>query len=200
MDMTIFAVLTSRKRKAPEAPENPVKTFNHHYRKRVCAILSSLACDSATSDTKIISRDGKQCQVHRFILAKASPVFGRMFQTEMLEKNSGVIKCADLSGDCIQFLMNFIYTGKLPERVDVWTNPEALWELTYAAEKYQLESLVGFLNENLADFVKAEEAPKFLHLANKIGLKKAEVGLYEVIKNSTANPQAFLKLAASMKD
>lgn len=199
IEFTIYSVMPTKKRSLSESAETRVQGFKKSCKERSWTLLSSLVGDAATSDVTIISKDDKRFPAHRIILAKASPVFEKMFQTDMLEKKSGVIKCDDLTGRCVQLLMNFIYTGNLPDKLEDWTQTDILLEFIYAAGKYQLEGLLTFLDESLGTLVKVEDAPKFLSLANKLSLKKAQKDLYEgVVKLSTSGPDRFFEVFNAM--
>lgn len=197
--LTIYSVMAPKAR-VPDPVETHIKAFQEICHERVWKLLSSLVGDTTTSDATVISKDNKEFPVHRMILAKASPVFERMFLTDMLEKESGVIRCPDISGACIQVLMSFIYTGRFSENKEEWTQPDVLWELTYAAGKYQLDLLLDFFDNILGVLVKPEDAPKFLSLANKLELKKAQKELHDVvIQLSSSSPEMFFEVVNAMQ-
>lgn len=137
-------------------------------------ITASLEGDQGTSDVTIISEDGVNFFCHRCVLSKRSPVFAAMFRANMKEKESGIVRCSDLSGKCLGIFIHFIYTGDLSEE---WTQRDVIGELTYAADKYQQVELLQFLDETLARMCKAEDAPQLLFMANQFNLKKAQVEL-----------------------
>jgi hypothetical protein len=47
-------------------------------------------------------------KVHKCILGCRSPVFGAMFEHEMLEKNSNEIKIEDMKGKVIEAMLRFM--------------------------------------------------------------------------------------------
>ena len=79
---------------------------------------------------------------HKAILSARSPVFGRMFASEMTEKKDKHVEIKELSGGVavVKEMLAFIYTGSCSVTKE---NPdlELTADLLKAAERYQLESL-----------------------------------------------------------
>lgn len=158
-------------------------------------LLAHAEGDATTADANIVSKDGMSYPAHRMILSGRSPVFRTMFQTTMKETISGVIECEDISGKCLKVLLHFLYTGKLAE---AWKDADVLWELTYAAEKYQVKDLLDFLDANMGAMCRPQEAPTFLILANKFSLKNAEKDLFDFIKKSATKADDFVATMESL--
>ena len=56
----------------------------------------------------------------------------------MREAKTGVVVLQDIEGKTMEKLLEFIYTGKIEEMDD------QLERLLYAADKYEVQDLVGF--------------------------------------------------------
>lgn len=158
--------------------------------------FADLEGDSETADVTIISRDSVKFPAHRMILSKSSSVFGAMLRSDMEERRSGIIRCEDLSGKCVQILLHLIYSGNLAEE---WKQEDTLWELTYAADKYQFQELLDFLDENLWSVCELDNALKMLRLVNQISLKKAEKDLLHLVKTTIFNAEELDDVSALCK-
>lgn len=62
----------------------------------------------------------------------------------MKEAETGTLVITDLSLACVKILLQFIYTGKMDKP---WK--DVAEELVHAAQKYDLQSLLDLLNQNL---------------------------------------------------
>lgn len=134
-------------------------------------------------DVVLISRDRKQFHAHRLILSKRSPVFQAMLRSDMKERISGKIHSEDFSGKCLKLLVHFLYTGCLEKE---WADSYVIYEVTYAADKYQLEDLWRLLDESLRIVCKPDDALKMLRLTNQISLKEAVKRLLQLVKKKFA--------------
>lgn len=99
--------------------------------------MSEILESGKFSDFKIIAK-GKEFKVHRNILSLASPVFATMFEIDLDEKK---LNCAtvDCDPEIFQHLLEFIYSGKLPENF-----ADVAIKLYEVAHLYQIESLVKY--------------------------------------------------------
>ena len=61
-----------------------------------------------------------------------------MLISDMREAKTGVVVLQDIEGKTMEKLLEFIYTGKIEEMDD------QLERLLYAADKYEVQDLVGF--------------------------------------------------------
>ncbi|CAG0902031.1 unnamed protein product [Cyprideis torosa] len=122
------------------------------------------------SDITLLVEDRKFA-VHKNILAAQSPVFGAMFQHDMMEKQTGEVKIADFSAEVIEELLRFMYTGNVK-------NIEKNRELFAAAAKYNLEALKKICEKRLACSLSSENLYQTLVLAElheSVYLKDASV-------------------------
>jgi len=105
-------------------------------------------------------------KVHKTILAFASEIFKKMFECEMQEKNTGVVKITDVEPDIVSDLLSYIYTGSAP---NLNTNAK---ELVIAADKYNMEELVILCVKQLESNLSSETVVDTLLVADKIYLGK----------------------------
>ena len=83
-----------------------------------------------------------------------------MFQNEMIEQQSGVVKVEDISLDTFQELLRYIYTEQIP-KLD-----ELAGELLAAAEKYQLDDLKERCELQLASVTTVDNVVNMFFLAD----------------------------------
>ncbi|KAL3682561.1 hypothetical protein R1sor_000583 [Riccia sorocarpa] len=95
-------------------------------------------------DVCLVGSDGGPVYAHRFILAGRSTVFRRMFETEMLEKESGTIHVEDASINVLRSLVKYLYTMETE-----FTEEAPAEELLKLADKYDIEDLKAVCEEEL---------------------------------------------------
>ena len=141
-------------------------------------------------DVTLVAKEGNEFRAHKNVLSAASPFFVKLLQSEMREKDEGVIRFEDISELIIADVLEFIYTGSVEINE---TNAKALiiaaeyllieglktksgrfleQQITSSncistlrfAEKYRCEELVAnstkFILDNFASVAESEE---FLH-------------------------------------
>ena len=72
--------------------------------------------------------DDKEIRAHKIILSGRSAVFAQMFEHNMQENSSNVVKIEDIEANTLQDLIAYIYTGETP------TLTSAIEEWTYEAK------------------------------------------------------------------
>lgn len=124
---------------------------------------------------------GQEFHAHTSILGARSPVFDAMFDSEMTEKNSGVVDIPDLDPESFLDFLLFMYTGKF----DVLTPKNAL-DLYKASDKYNVNDikeecslrLASWLTlDNILDVVilaSTHEETDLLNIATKYFIKNAK--------------------------
>ncbi|XP_015909800.1 speckle-type POZ protein [Parasteatoda tepidariorum] len=108
----------------------------------------SLSTDPKLSDiTLMIGKE--KFPAHKAVLSARSAVFKAMFERDMAEKESGVVKLTDLDADTLTRMLRFIYSGCVED-----LNCEIAANLYSAADKYQClnlkEECASFLKTNLS--------------------------------------------------
>ena len=64
-------------------------------------------------DITLVAKEGKEFKAHRNVLSAVSPFFARLFQSEMKEKEEGIIRFKEISASILEDVLKFIYTGHL---------------------------------------------------------------------------------------
>ena len=86
-------------------------------------------------DITLVANGGKEFKAHRNLLSAASPFFEKLLQSEMKEKEEGVIRFEDISELILADILEFIYTGS------VEINETNATDLIIAAEYLLIEGL-----------------------------------------------------------
>jgi hypothetical protein len=113
----------------------------------------------------IVCSDGVKVLANRIILAKCSPVFKAMLQSDMIEKESSELTVVDIDSKTMQELINFMYTGRIVDIDDVAAS------LLYAAEKYQVLGLKPICINHIKNTLTADNVWDALQLADKFNDK-----------------------------
>jgi speckle-type POZ protein len=108
----------------------------------------------------ILSVDGEEIPVHKFILSTRSPVFAAMFEAEMVEKKNNIVKIEDLTYEDMKELLVFIYTDKTPNLVNM------AYSLLVAADKYAVERLKVLCEEEIGLHLGVENVTNVLVMAD----------------------------------
>ena len=62
-------------------------------------------------DITLVAEEGREFKAHRNVLSAVSPFFVKLFQSEMKEKEEGVIRFEEISASVLEDVLEFIYTG-----------------------------------------------------------------------------------------
>jgi len=122
-------------------------------------VMRRLLDQSFHTDITFVCRDGARVSAHKCILAAASPVLSKLFETKMKESLEGEVEL-EVSKDVFVQLLRFLYTGKCEvEGVD----PAALFGL---AHQYDIVSLQDLCAAKMASRVAVNNAAEWLVLAH----------------------------------
>ena len=97
---------------------------------------------------------------HQLVLSTRSPVFQRMFQAEMKEKENGQVDIKDLKPEVVYEMLKFIYSWECESIYDRKTSDQEIIDLLAAAEKYQIELLKHLCEDELCTRIKVESSLK----------------------------------------
>ena len=104
--------------------------------------MTKLKDDPETADFTLKVND-KSFKVHKAVLGARSGVFRTMFLAGMKEAVEGEAVITDVDEETLQEVLHYIYTGKLSGK-DFSIN-----SLCYAAAKYQLDTLMDLIPEEI---------------------------------------------------
>ena len=62
-------------------------------------------------DITLVAKEGNEFKAHRNVLSAVSPFFVKLFQSEMKEKEEGIIRFEEISASILEGVLEFIYTG-----------------------------------------------------------------------------------------
>ena len=62
-------------------------------------------------DITLVAKEGKEFKAHRNVLSAVSPFFAKLFQSEMKEKEEGIIRFEEISAAILEGVLESIYTG-----------------------------------------------------------------------------------------
>lgn len=116
--------------------------------------------DEEFKDVKFIVNQ-KEIPAHKVVLAARSPVFKKMFITNMTEAQTNHVVITDISHDIFEEMLFFIYTGKTSEKFSMFAI-----ELLAAAHKYQIENLKKLCEAEISKNLTEENAGAVLKSAN----------------------------------
>jgi speckle-type POZ protein len=101
---------------------------------------------------------------NRIVLAKYSPVFKMMLQTDMIEAKTKELHLSDIDSLTMREFINFLYSGK------VNSLDEVAYSLLNAAEKYQVIGLKYVCITHLRKILSAESVFETLQIAYLLGI------------------------------
>lgn len=125
----------------------------------------SLYKDDTFADVTITSQ-GREFKAHKAVLAAQSPVFKKMFQANMKEKETNVVEMSDISPTALANLLEFIYTGEAPNLKYLPAK-----DLLYVANMYELTELSKLCQIKLMEEIQVSDAIEILHLARLYDVK-----------------------------
>ncbi|CAL4899232.1 unnamed protein product [Urochloa decumbens] len=130
-----------------------------------------LKSDSLTSGAGAdvtLAVSGDSFVVHKSILAARSPVFMAEFFGEMEERSSPVVEVQDMDATVFQAMLQFIYTGRVPE-LDEKEEEATIFSqhLIAAADRYMIDRLKLMCERRLAFGINVNTVATTLALAEQ---------------------------------
>jgi len=125
--------------------------------------------DAGQNTDVLFSVQGETVKAHKILLTARCPYFDRMFQSGMNESLSNEVHITDVSPTVFKELIQFLYSGTVPE-----FSSETTIELLSAADKYGIRELRDQCESILCANLYAENVVDVLILAEELhchGLK-----------------------------
>ena len=113
--------------------------------------LGNLLLDTETSDVVLLCQ-GEEIRAHNLILSARSPVFRAMLQSQMLESTRREIRIEDVDKDVLKEMLSYIY------KIEVDVNFTKFKKLLVLADKYQIEDLVRYCEEQIIESLNYDNA------------------------------------------
>ena len=129
--------------------------------------------------TLLVGREGsrEEIRANKLMLMARSPVFARMLQSNMVEKNTSTIEIVDIDPDVFKVVLAYVYTGKVKEElVGCLCQIE---QVLMAADKYEMKRLVALCENLLVNHITDENAASLLAFASKYcsdAMKRVVIG------------------------
>lgn len=160
--------------------EKDLSTFNIHckvhqqiviriniYRddERITSMIKELGAsleNKSMHDVVLMVKD-EEISACKHIMSARSEVFASMFESEMIEKKTGLVEISDIELSTFKRLLNFIYTSKVDSN-----DTDELRGLIIAADKYAVSSLVSTCGYRLANKLTTDNAVDILILADLV--------------------------------
>lgn len=118
--------------------------------------------NEALSDFQLETSDGVVLKAHKVILAARSPVFFTMLTTDMEEKLKGSANVPDFNSIVMKEILSFIYCNEVNNLDDI------VFDLIYAAEKYQIKELKKLCLQHIASMLHVENVVNALIIVNLV--------------------------------
>ena len=141
-------------------------------RYRLCKIFGS----EVGRDFTLVSGDGDERHVHKAVLNASSPVFERMFQSNLEECRTGRCVIPDISTATLDMLLNFMYHCSV---ADLTKNA---MELLPPADKYEIFDLKKACEEALKNTVNLENMADLLVLADMFSATELKGTILKIVE------------------
>ena len=131
--------------------------------------LHSLYKNEVLADT-VFKCEDQEFKAHKAILASQSPVFKKMFEVDMKEKETGIVRISEVAPAVVSEMVSYFYTGEAPH-----LNKHAK-DLLNVANMYELKRLFTMCENKLIEKIKLDNVLDFLghaELHNASELKNA---------------------------
>ena len=145
-------------------------------------------------DITLLAKEGNEFKAHRNVLFAASPFFAKLLQSNMKEKEQGVIRLEEISESILADVLQFIYTGS----VEINREKNAK-DLIISADYLLLESLKTtsgrFLEKQMSNY----NCISTFHFAKKYRCEELVLRSTKFIQDnftSVAKSDEFLNLEA----
>lgn len=145
--------------------------------------------------TFVIGRE--KFAAHRQILSTQSSVFKSMFEHDMLEKTSGVVKITDVESNTFKLLLRYIYYGKVNA-----SDLEDWLKLLVAADKYDMTNLSSLCEDRVIKNLNVYNVSDALVTADRVNaeaLKEKSVNFIVRNKRRVINTKGFKNLVKTRR-
>lgn len=136
--------------------------------------------------------DKEEIRANKLIMSTRCDVFARMFNSNMLEKETGRVEITDIEPTIFKQLLRFIYCGKMESN-----ETDDLFKLILAANKYSMIGLVKICADLLSSDLSVDNAVDCLIIADRVNedsLKKMCINMIIENKRDAAIAEGYKKL------
>lgn len=146
--------------------------------KNIISNNESILNESKYSDFTFIVHE-RMFKVHKSILAAASPVFDKLFETKFRETITNECYVNDIEPIAFQYLLDYIYCGKLPEEIHDGKVSRNLFE---AAHYYEINELVDICTSVEHYNLSKNNAVDVYEWADTYGLEDVKMDAWKIIQ------------------
>ena len=136
-------------------------------------------------DITLVAKEGNEFKAHRNVISAASPFFSKLLNSDMREKEEGVIRFEEISESILGVIVKFIYTGSIE------VNRTKAKNLIIAADYLLLESLKVIAGRFLEKQMSNYNCISTLHFAEKYRCQEL------VLRNTNFIQDNFTSVAMS---
>ena len=144
-------------------------------------------------DITLVAKEGNEFKAHRNVISAASPFFSKLLNSDMREKEEGVIRFEEISESILGVIVKFIYTGSIE------VNRKNAKNLIIAADYLLLESLKVIAGRFLEKQMSNYNCISTLHFAEKYRCQELVLRSTNFIQDNftfVAKSDEFLNLDA----
>lgn len=153
------------------------KTYDPYARNNeMLSNVRKLFTDPTFSDFSFFVKD-KEFKIHKNIVAAASPVFMKLFTTEMEESRTNTCRVDHIEPKVFEKLLECIYKGILPDDFPAYAR-----DLFAAADYYGLDGLKEQCRLEVLENLTAANAVETYSLACRYNLRELKADAWEIVK------------------
>ena len=144
-------------------------------------------------DITLVAKEGNEFKAHRNVISAASPFFSKLLNSDMREKEEGVIRFEEISESILGVIVKFIYTGSIE------VNRKNAKNLIIAADYLLLESLKVIAGRFLEKQMSNDNGISTFHFAEKYRCQELVLRSTNFIQDNftfVAQSDEFLNLDA----
>ncbi|KAL3682297.1 hypothetical protein R1sor_000319 [Riccia sorocarpa] len=129
-------------------------------------------------DIKFVGWDGEEVHAHKFIMVGRSMVFRSLFDSDMQEKEKGIVLCPDTSAPVLRSMVNFCYTAEIK-----FTEEAPAEEVLKIAHKYDMKNLKLVCENSLIMGISEKNVYELVMLAQKYDAKQLDKAIAKFFKD-----------------
>ncbi|GBL98965.1 Speckle-type POZ protein B [Araneus ventricosus] len=134
--------------------------------KKLSTDLKALYQNSLDTDITLIAGTDK-IHAHKLILTARSAIFKKIFHHNMEEAEENSVAITDVQFSVLQRLIEFLYTGVIVDGGNKDMDFQDLYDLYYAADKYEVMDLREMVGNTLLGRIQVDNASEILILADR---------------------------------
>ena len=125
--------------------------------------------------------DREEIKANKFMLIARSPVFARMFQADMKEKSTNVVKIPNINPGLFKVVLSYIHTGQVSKDLCL----EETISMMDIACQYELNHLKALCENRLAIYLDTKNAAHILLEAEKYSCSELKREAIEFFANNS---------------